>query len=355
MWFQGSERRVPDWLFNGTQTNSDDPLSVPNNTTLPELQLPESIRQTDIVAKSTRPKGNRSKLALRIIRRILRRLDGALDHADTQTAEGVPASNGLEDRIAAFVDSIAVDSAGAAEYLRQHRERICHTLSHVAIGHSSARALELGSYLQMAAALEAVLGYPSLRCAYYGEAPASEQNSIRLKSGDSSEFAVDLFDAERHTFPYESGSLDLILCCELIEHLVKDPMHMVLECRRVLREGGTLIITTPNIASLKSVAQNLFGDANPQIFSRYNVSGNEPPHVREYTPHELQRLMTDGGFAVDCLFTWTERSSEANGWVLDVLRAQRLPEKFRGEQIFCRATKAEAQPTLRYPGWLYAQ
>jgi len=67
---------------------------------------------------------------------------------------------------------------------------------------------------------------------------------------------VDHFDAERDPFPYEGGHFDLVIAGEILEHMIYDPMHLLLESRRVLREGGTLLITTPNVASITSVAND---------------------------------------------------------------------------------------------------
>src|SRR6266540_1561740 len=49
----------------------------------------------------------------------------------------------------------------------------------------------------------------------------------------------------KHEMPVPSGAAEdgrfqTVLACEIIEHLVLDPMHMLLEIRRVLRSGGTL-------------------------------------------------------------------------------------------------------------------
>jgi SAM-dependent methyltransferase len=46
--------------------------------------------------------------------------------------------------------------------------------------------------------------------------------------------------------PIEDGSYDLVLCTQVLEHC-SNPQRIVNECRRVLRDRGTLIVTVPSI------------------------------------------------------------------------------------------------------------
>ena len=52
-------------------------------------------------------------------------------------------------------------------------------------------------------------------------------------------------------FPYDSEEFDYVACLEGIEH-TEDYHHVLRECGRVLRPGGTLLISTPNPLNLKS-------------------------------------------------------------------------------------------------------
>lgn len=63
-------------------------------------------------------------------------------------------------------------------------------------------------------------------------------------------------DATGH-LPYSDGSVDLVLAVELIEHL-EDHCGLFNEVSRILRPGGTLAFSTPNIISLKSKLAFLF-------------------------------------------------------------------------------------------------
>ena len=41
------------------------------------------------------------------------------------------------------------------------------------------------------------------------------------------------------------ASLDMLLCCEVVEHL-PDPQFALIEMARILKPGGYAFITTPN-------------------------------------------------------------------------------------------------------------
>lgn len=46
------------------------------------------------------------------------------------------------------------------------------------------------------------------------------------------------------SLPLEHGSVDLVWCSEVLQH-VPDTAHLLLEVRRVLRPGGRLLVTVP--------------------------------------------------------------------------------------------------------------
>lgn len=62
--------------------------------------------------------------------------------------------------------------------------------------------------------------------------------------------AVNPIDLQK-PFPIESNFADLILCCETIEHL-PNQFFLFQEAARILKPGGTFILTTPNSSSLRS-------------------------------------------------------------------------------------------------------
>src|SRR3990170_1206518 len=48
---------------------------------------------------------------------------------------------------------------------------------------------------------------------------------------------INYCNVETEIFPYPSESFDVVMCCELLEHLWLNPFHMINEIFRVLNPG----------------------------------------------------------------------------------------------------------------------
>lgn len=68
------------------------------------------------------------------------------------------------------------------------------------------------------------------------------------------------------TLPFGDGAFDIVLCVEGIEH-VMDRHRTLRELRRVLKRGGRLLLTTPNLLSMRARAA-YFG-AGQRAFKSY--------------------------------------------------------------------------------------
>jgi methionine biosynthesis protein MetW len=69
-------------------------------------------------------------------------------------------------------------------------------------------------------------------------------------------------------WPYPDERFDLLISNQVIEH-VDDPDHFVSESARILRPGGTAVVSTENLASWHNIAALVLGW---QPFSLTNVS-----------------------------------------------------------------------------------
>lgn len=249
--------------------------------------------------------------------------------------------------------------AAPDEYVEAHLDRLERTLAITPAGGPGDRILEMGAYLQITPALQTKLGYGEVRGCYYGPAGRTERKSVVSSSGEPFTCEIDLFNAERDPFPYPDEHFTTVLCCELIEHLAFDPMHMMSEINRVLRPGGWLVLTTPNLASLRAIAAILQG-YHPGFFPAYlrppePGATPEPRHSREYTPKEIARLLLDAGFEVARLETgpFREAPRPELAWVEHLLERYGLPGDLRGDCIYAVGRKVSGV-LHRYPDWLYS-
>ena len=263
-----------------------------------------------------------------------------------------------KDEIEAFLRAIDYPDEGNRRYVEIHMERFLRTLTIVPPPSKTGRVLELGAYMQMTPVLGCVLGYPEVRGAYFGKLGKTDGKTVSAGGHEIFRCLVDLFDAEKDTYPYPGEHFDTVLACEIFEHFLHDPMHMLLECRRVLCEGGTLVLTTPNAVSYTAAARVFEMSGNPQLYSKYadprgEYVDTEFGHMREYTPQELQEALSAAGFEVITLFTRVAPGYHAHLWVRDFLQRVNAPTMLRGEQMFVLAKKNGASAIQRYPPFLY--
>ena len=100
--------------------------------------------------------------------------------------------------------------------------------------------------------------------------------------------------------PIADGVADVVIMSELIEHLV-DPDWAVAEVRRVLRPGGSLLLSTPNLAAWYNRGLLAFGFQ--PVFSEVSLRGvyGRPGrvvagHLRLFTRRALAEFLAASGF-----------------------------------------------------------
>jgi SAM-dependent methyltransferase len=96
---------------------------------------------------------------------------------------------------------------------------------------------------------------------------------------------LDVLRADAHRLPFADGAFDVVLACDVLEHL-EDDGTAVREIGRVLRPGGRLIGTVP---------------ADPELWSAHDVALH---HVRRYTRTTLTSTLTGQGLLIDSLSAW---------------------------------------------------
>ena len=140
-----------------------------------------------------------------------------------------------------------------------------------------------------------------------GYTKAFDRDEVGISQG----FELEILDcdAEMNQYPLGSGRASCVVSFELIEHLAGDPMKLISESNRILRENGYLCLTTPNVISKISLAKVALG-LHPFGWSVFTDTYADR-HNREYTPFEMQHMFEDGGFEIERLQTFTNGRNQS--------------------------------------------
>lgn len=263
-----------------------------------------------------------------------------------------------EEELRELVVSVRVEDAPIEElriYATSDFKRFVYTLGLVPERNGLA-LLELGANPYFTTTLLHKFRKAELHLANFFDArgeDASQQVRVH-KTGEIIRYHYKQFNIEEDIFPYPDNSFDVVLFCEILEHLLSDPVHALTEIRRVLKPGGCLVLTTPNVARLDNVRKMISGE---NIYDPYSGYGPYGRHNREYTTQDLFGLLSANGFLVNTLFTADvnpgHTSSPVKVETITPLVRDRQAEL--GQYIFSQSTVtrgAKRQPAVR-PDWLY--
>jgi SAM-dependent methyltransferase len=235
----------------------------------------------------------------------------------------------------------------AENYLGSALERFRITMALVPELPSGARVLELGANPYFLTRLMIGRGSDVTCANWFGQRSGfdSKGSQTVTESGVAHTYEFDHFNIEEDRFPYENDTFDLVLFCEILEHLPSDPIHPLAEIHRVLRPGGTLLLTTPNATRLENLVRMIHGENVYEVLSGYGAYGR---HNREYTLDELRTLLGGCGYDVSDLFAMD--IGPPPPYPLD---CPAINPDGRGENIFALA-RARGDPRWPYPDWLYS-
>ncbi|MGE5619843.1 MAG: class I SAM-dependent methyltransferase [Sphingomonadaceae bacterium] len=243
----------------------------------------------------------------------------------------------------------------AMEYLNVALDRLLVTLDLMPRLEAGARILELGAMPYFMTCL-LLRHYPSCRLEL-----ANEPDRLKLDGGHvrlvnrrhhlDFSFTYEAFNIETDPFPYEDGSLDVVLYCEMIEHLMHDPTHSLYEIHRILKPGGYLLLSTPNPFRYTNYLRFLTGK---NIYPPFSGWGPYARHNREFSTRELRLLLKQCNFEIETLITAYDPAYDHPKRLDGVARWLHKRGLLREQMdvIHLRA-KAVGKPIYRYPPELY--
>ena len=136
-------------------------------------------------------------------------------------------------------------------------------------------------------------------------------------------------DIEQIELPYEKGFFDVIICADVLEHLI-DPWKTVKKVTRYLKSGGLFIASIPNVRELKTMLKIfLCGDF------RYDEAGIlDKTHLRFFCKKNSIDLISQAGLTIALVtFSLCRERSIVNSISLGLF------EEFIVDQYLIMATK----------------
>ena len=132
-------------------------------------------------------------------------------------------------------------------------------------------------------------------------------------------------DIERDPLPLPDDSMDLVLFCEVLEHLRLNPLFAIEEVCRVLRPGGLCLLSTPQITPLMRWdflrGVDYQGDLVAE-FAKLETIGHMG-HFRIYSEREVLRMAEHAGLGLVERSAGGKQSGANRGWVAGMLRRLR--------------------------------
>jgi 2-polyprenyl-3-methyl-5-hydroxy-6-metoxy-1,4-benzoquinol methylase len=114
-------------------------------------------------------------------------------------------------------------------------------------------------------------------------------------------------DLNVDTLPWDDDFFDVIICSEIIEHIF-DTDRLLEQIKRVLKPSGTLIISTPNLASFFNRLFILFGYqpvgtevscVNTRYGNRFRKALRPAGHIRNFTYAAFVDIIKAHGFKIE--------------------------------------------------------
>lgn len=113
-------------------------------------------------------------------------------------------------------------------------------------------------------------------------------------------------DLNSDEIPWPENTFDVVICTEIIEH-VFDTDRLLIEINRVLKPGGKLIISTPNLSSILNKIFIVMGmqPLATEVSCRKSNYGNPfrkslspSGHIRDFTFAAFKEIVTTNGFTI---------------------------------------------------------
>lgn len=193
---------------------------------------------------------------------------------------------------------------GEFEYLDNLKESYIRTIHDIVTytqPDSSIKVLEIGAFFGIVSIGLSRLGYQ----VYATDIAEYITNKKLQHKLDENNIKYNSCNLRSYSLPYSDEAFDIVIMCEVLEHLNFNPLPLLKEINRIEKLTGLFYLSLPNLTSLRNRIKLLKGKSihNPIADYFYQLADNTNMtiglHWREYTTAEVKEILESLGFSID--------------------------------------------------------
>ena len=202
---------------------------------------------------------------------------------------------------------VTEEAAGGppSHYLADHRHEYVRTVRDILryrpLGDKPVKVMEIGAFFGAVCIALAKAGYEVTA----GDIPEYIEMPEQVTRYARHGIATKGIRLENFVLPFADESLDVVVMCEVLEHLNFNPLPLIKEINRVLVPGGLFYLSLPNYMRAKNRMMMLRGtplgigvhDHFEQLDPAKATIANG--HWREYSRDEVRRMLEPLGFRLE--------------------------------------------------------
>jgi SAM-dependent methyltransferase len=182
-------------------------------------------------------------------------------------------------------------------YMRHHLNRIAFDVDYVAAyAKRQSAVLDIGCAPPLLSAALLSLGYDVTGVDINPDLFARSYDRLNLTAARC--------DIDMEPLPFPDDRFDTVILSEVFEHLRMNPIATLREMSRVLKPGGVLLLSTPNLRSIGGLRNFVMRakaySCSPGGFPAYQdvKTSGYAGHIREYTATEMLEFFKGTGFTL---------------------------------------------------------